>query len=74
MATWVVYSNPKDFPGKYVARRWDIIRGQTEPKPTSEHHVADTLEEIRKMIPDRGGLACIPRYDDDDYAIVEMWI
>jgi hypothetical protein len=72
MTTWTVYHNPRDYPDKFVIRRWDILRGQTEPIPTSEHYVGDTLEEVREHVP--FGLVCLPRYDDDDHAIVEVWL
>jgi hypothetical protein len=69
---WVIYSNPRDFPGKYVARRHDIFRGESEPKASPEHFVADSLDEIRQRIP--LGLACLTRSDEDDEKIVETWL
>lgn len=72
MSVWVVYNRPRDFPDKYVARRWDILRGQVEPVPTVEHLTADSLDEIRRLVPPC--LACLPRYDDDDASIVEVWL
>jgi hypothetical protein len=71
MSMWVVYSDPKDFPGKYVARRHDLYHGR-EAAASDEHYVADTLEEIRAAIP--GDLVCFARLPDDDVKIVETWL
>jgi len=64
---WTIFDRPSDFPNCFVARKfcWD--------KPTDEFLTADTLEEIRKLIP-----ACfdtrIDRYPDDHSSVVETWI
>jgi len=63
---WTVYMNPKDYPGKFVARCWDL------DKPTTNVIVADTLEEVRALLPP--GLICMPRDVADDGVIVETWI
>lgn len=41
-----IYSSPTDYPGKYVARLWDMMR------PTNLVTVSDSLEGIRQTIPD----------------------
>jgi hypothetical protein len=62
----VIYQSPSDFPGKYVARLWDLN------KPTKLAVVRDTLDEIRQAIPDRfTRLAPSPK---DDLVIEEIWI
>jgi hypothetical protein len=72
MSMWVVYYNPRDFPGKYVARRHDVLRGPTPSRASSEYFTADTLEEIQSRIPP--GMYRMNRYEDDDPNIVETWI
>jgi hypothetical protein len=66
MPIWAIYFNPKDYPGKFVLRKWinDI--------PTDEVYTADSLDEIRMKVP--LGLMCIKRYPQDDPVIVETWI
>jgi hypothetical protein len=62
-----VYNSPSDFPGKYVARLWDINK-----RATAYAMVADTLEEIRAGIPvtmTRLGPSAM-----DDPIIVETWL
>jgi hypothetical protein len=68
---WVIYGNPIDYPGKFVLRPWRIRKGQS-PEPVNMHWVADTLAEVRAMVPE--GLACVQRNPLDDVAIVETWI
>lgn len=63
----VVYNSPKDYPGKYVARLWDINR-----KATNFVMVKDTLELIRRNIPET--MQRVPRECVDDPGIVETWI
>lgn len=65
----VVYRNPSDHPGKYVARQHDIGRGRVavHPKPLK---VADTLDEVRDAIP--GDMMRMPPSDTDDPCIVEI--
>jgi len=64
---YVVYEDPKDFPGKLVLRRWVGLTPDPEPLI-----VATELKEIRETIPDH----CVPinRFDDDDAKIKEVWI
>lgn len=62
-----VYRSPADYPGKYVARLWDINR------PTSLTAVADTYEELMAAIPTHQ-MHRMERDPKDDPAIVETWI
>lgn len=62
-----VYNSPKDFPGKHVARLWDIHN-----KPTAYAMVEDTLESIRKGIPET--MTRLPPVPMDDPVIVETWL
>lgn len=66
MITWTIYRHPKDFPDKYVLRKFFYAL------PTGDKYLADTLEDIRKHVPN--GLVRIPRDKDDDQPIVETWI
>lgn len=70
MSQWVVYDHPRDFPDKFVVRRWDIGAGVVTA--TDEVRVADTLEEIRRLIP--FGLFRLGRFEEDDPCIVELWL
>lgn len=62
-----VYKNPKDYPGKYTARLWDISN-----KPTQYVVVRDSLKEIRMTIP--GCMTRLGPCSMDDPVIVETWI
>ncbi|MFC7462310.1 hypothetical protein [Hydrogenophaga defluvii] len=63
---WVVYDNPVDFPGRFVARKW------LNDTPTAETLQSSTLEELRSRLPP--GLYRLERADSDDAKIVETWI
>lgn len=67
---WVITENPSDFPGKFVARKWLI--GPGVRAVTDEHHVAESLSDVRCSLP--AGLARVPRDPTDDSVIVESWI
>jgi hypothetical protein len=67
---WTIYKQPSDYPDSYVARRFEINHiGLT---PTSDMFAADTLRELRALLP--LGLACIQRDGHDDPKIVESWL
>ena len=61
-----VYDGPTDYPGRYIARLWDMGR------PTHIIAQADTLEELRLAKPE--GMIAMPRSAGDDPIIVETWI
>lgn len=61
-----VYNSPSDYPGKYVARVWDIN------KPTKVIVIRDSLEEIRKTIPSY--MKRLGACNMDDPVIVETWL
>lgn len=62
-----VYENPADYPGKHVARLWDI-----KNKPTRFVVVRNSLEEIRMAIPSY--MTRLGACSMDDPVIVETWI
>lgn len=62
----VVYKNPSDYPGKYVARLWTL------DKPTEFAIIKDTLAEVRAAIP--AGFTMLAPSVGDDPVIVETWI
>lgn len=70
MHQWVVYKRPKDFPNSYVARRWDIGKGDYQPSEIMI--VGPDLESIRRLLPI--GMIRTPRQPEDDSVIVEVWI
>lgn len=61
-----VYNSSSDYPGKYVARVWDV------DKPTNLVAIADSLEEIREAKPPE--MMIMDRMPNDDPVIVETWI
>lgn len=66
---WTIYNKPKDFPDHYVARKFLIDK---EPIPTMDYFTANTLNEIRLMIPP--GLVMMMRDPNDHPNVVETWI
>jgi hypothetical protein len=64
-----IYFNPKDFPGKYVARVFDIRPGAVHA--TRYIMVNENLEEMRRSIP--AGFSCTNRTPEDDPELLEVW-
>jgi hypothetical protein len=31
LSTWTIYRDPLDYSGKWVLRRWDVLRGELRP-------------------------------------------
>jgi hypothetical protein len=69
LTMWTICKNPRDYPGKWVLRAHDVVRGSSQPRP--DCIVADSLEEIRKHVPPF--LYCQPRQDGDEPQIYETW-
>lgn len=61
-----VFFDPKDVPGKFVARISDLNQ------PTDTMIIKDSLEEIREAIPPNFNR--ILRNPEDHPSIVEVWI
>lgn len=72
LSMWVIYAKPLDAPDSFVARRWDMARGDRDFSPASACHVAPSLELVRAMLPE--GLYRIDRSAGDEPHIVETWL
>ena len=70
MRMYTVYRHSRDYPEKYVVRRFDIRDDGSHT--TGWVRTADSLEGIRSLIPP--GLACLTRSDGDEPEIVETWL
>lgn len=74
---FTVYESPRDFPGRFVVRRWaigprqfgDPIKAKPDARPWA---IADTLAGARESLPP--GLSNLARNPDDDSVIVETWV
>lgn len=71
LATWTIFHNPTDYPGKMVVRKFIARNGAVIPS-AEPLCICDTLEECRARIP--RGLILTPRSPEDDPVIVESWI
>lgn len=71
LSMWTVYDHPRDYPGGYIARRWEIGRGASFP--TADVLTAKNLDQLREEMAIRG-LYRIARQDGDDPVVVESWI
>ncbi len=63
-----IYRIPKDYPGKYVARIYDL------DKPTNVVMIKDTLEELQEDIGKNTKLIYIPRSIEDHETVEGVWI
>lgn len=71
---WTIYDHPLDYPDKYVARRWEILRegNKTKEHPSNDLLLAETVEELREQLP--RGLYRLDRFAGDDPKILEVWL
>ena len=66
--------NTEDYPGKYVARLWDVKKlsdSGIETIDTGMVAIAESLEEIRKAKPPE--MMIVDRLPNDKPEIVETW-
>lgn len=68
---WTIYIRPKDFPDKYVARRWVANGGRVWP--TDDILLADDPEDLRAAMAQKG-LTRFGRVPSDDPVIMEVWL
>jgi hypothetical protein len=68
---WVIYYDPKDYPGKWVVRRFDISSAEGIV-PQTEASVCDSLTEARAAVP--LGASWLDRSPGDEPQIKEMWL
>jgi hypothetical protein len=74
LCTVTIYDHPADFPMHYVARRFHIVQGSTEPVAEDEPlAVSVDLEAVRDIMR-RQGLHRIPRSAGDESQILEVWL
>jgi len=66
LVLWVVYENPKDYPGQFVARP-GVTGGMGRAVL-----LADSLDELRALLPP--GLHRLERDPNDDPVVVEVWV
>jgi len=71
---WTVYENPLDFPGQFVARRFE------NNKPTLDHFADPLLERVREWVHlqaaqyGQGSPYRLDRAPSDDPDILETWL
>lgn len=63
-----VYKDPKEYPGKYVARVYDA------DKPTNVVMVKETYEEIVAEMQKDTGMVYIPPGAEDDPCLMGAWV
>lgn len=68
---FVVYRMPKDYPDKWVVRRWAMDE-KGRPVVDTSCITGNSLSEVRCHIP--GGLVRFPRSKDEDECIYESWL
>lgn len=62
-----VYDSPEDFPGRAVARLYDVDR------PTETIMVRPTVKEIQKEIRENSGMMFFRRGAEDVRSLVGVW-
>lgn len=70
LIVWTIYQNVIEYPGKFVMRAFRVTADG--PRPLSKCAVANTLDDIRDMVP--LGLYRLDRDPTDPPEILETWI
>lgn len=73
LSMWTIFYSPRDCPGAYCVRRFDVVRGQPEPVP-APHALGPFvfLETARAAVPPY--LHRLPRNPGDHPSVVETWL
>jgi len=76
MHLYTVYRKPKDYPDKYVIRKWKVgNRGNGSSQLSEIFAVGDSLKEVRSHLLDTyPTLVKTSPMDGDDSCIVETWL
>lgn len=72
MGMWTIYKHPDDYPKSYVAKLFVV--GDDGIRPTGSIIIAENLEAVRDIMIAEFHLVCLGRMQNDDPAIVEVWI
>jgi hypothetical protein len=72
LVMWTVTKDPRDYPGKLVARKWTVSRDG--PRVWPEVLVHDDLDDLRRAVQERGAAVRIGRSSLDDEVILETWL
>ena len=72
LAMWTVYDHPKDYPDKFVARRFDV--DASGPRPSASVIIMDDLDDLRDILAYDMHLTCLSRSPEDEPQIVETWL
>jgi len=73
LSIWTIYDQPRDVPGQYVARRWEVVPHERDPVATEDTIQSSDLDMVRRSLQLRG-LTCLARSPKDDPAILESWL
>jgi len=71
MTQWTIYRHPKDHPKDYVLRAAYIMEDHTV-KIDDVGWAHPDVDVLRSIVPE--GLTRIPRFANDDPAILEVWL
>ena len=71
MTQWVIYDHPRDHPDGYVLRA-HYVMGDEKVEVDSVAWASPKVEVLRMIVPP--GLYCLPRFENDDPVILEVWI
>lgn len=70
---FVITRSPKDFPGKFVGRRW-LSTGREHLAIVNDPVVGDSLTSVREQVPELLFCERVRRGANNDPVIVETWI
>lgn len=72
---YAIYDSPKDYPGKFVVRGWEILEDIEQAQPDAEPHLFDDMRGAHTMIWNLlGAAARLISTADPDPSLVEVWM
>lgn len=72
---WVVYMNPRDYPGKFVVRGWKQSPGGSMHPNQLPSAVSSSLKQARSLVGlSKATHTRFDRHPTDDPAILEVWV
>jgi hypothetical protein len=75
LSMWTIYNRPKDYPDGFIARRFEVGRGEPPawPVQVTDHTLTGELEAIRATFL-AIGMTCLNREPGDEPPVVETWL
>jgi len=73
LSFYALYDHPRDYPDKWIVRRWNVVEGSRYPQPETEAIVCESRKDARDHVQKLKPGAILITIDDPDPSIYEVW-